>query len=149
LAATIQEPADELRRLEAERLDALLEAVWPEAMTGRRSAVESALRIMDRRSKLVGLDAPLRRAVEVVTPEALEDVIMQMESEIAENQASRHNWAYPPSARAPLQAGGHRFDPGWLHNRGLRRFTGGERDGGRTALREWGASVRQSGHDEG
>jgi hypothetical protein len=53
-------------------------------MTGRRSAVESALRIMDRRSKLVGLDAPLRRAVEVITPEALENVIMQIELEIAE-----------------------------------------------------------------
>lgn len=84
LAATIQEPADELRRLESARLDALLAAVWPEAMTGHRPAVESALRIMDRRSKLVGLDAPLRRAIEVITPEALENVIVQMESELAD-----------------------------------------------------------------
>jgi hypothetical protein len=86
LAATIQEPADELRRLESERLDALLAAVWHDAMAGRRSAVESALRIMDRRSKLIGLDAPLRRAVEVITPEALENVITQLESELADMQ---------------------------------------------------------------
>lgn len=86
LAATIQEPADELRRLEGERLDALLGAVWPEAMTGRRSAVDSCLRIMDRRSKLFGLDAPSRRSVDVIGPEALDQLIRQMEAEVAETE---------------------------------------------------------------
>ena len=33
-----------------------------------------------------------------------------------QNQASRHNENHPPRVRSPLQAGGHRFDPGWLHH---------------------------------
>jgi AraC-like DNA-binding protein len=42
LAATIQEPADELRRLESERLDALLAAVWP-PLTGSGASYSSSL----------------------------------------------------------------------------------------------------------
>ncbi|MFH8581707.1 hypothetical protein [Streptomyces zaomyceticus] len=69
------------RQQESERLDALLEAVWPQA-TEKRSvfdkegqwvgegvdvrAVDTVLRLIDRRAKLLGLDAPA--AVELSGP---------------------------------------------------------------------------------
>jgi hypothetical protein len=58
LAATLQEPADELRGLELARLDALHEALWPKAIAGNLRAVDGVLAIMKRRSRLLGLDAP-------------------------------------------------------------------------------------------
>tara|TARA_R100000329_G_scaffold96224_1_gene79889 strand:+ start:1345 stop:1797 length:453 start_codon:yes stop_codon:yes gene_type:complete len=51
---------EEMVYLELERLDHLTNAVWPDAMGGNDKAVNSVLRIMERRSKLIGLDAPVR-----------------------------------------------------------------------------------------
>ena len=51
---------EELVYLELERLDHLTSAVWLDAMGGSDKAVSSVLRIMERRSKLMGLDAPVR-----------------------------------------------------------------------------------------
>ena len=61
LRKTLQEPADELRTLEVERLDAMLNALWPTIIAqgrGTPRAVEAALKVMDRRAALLGLDAP-------------------------------------------------------------------------------------------
>lgn len=58
LKKTIQEPADELRQLEMERMDALLAALWPQAMQGSPRHAEMCLKIMDRRAAMIGLDAP-------------------------------------------------------------------------------------------
>lgn len=55
--------ADELRRLEVSRLDRLQRAVWTTALGGDLGAVDRALRIIDRRAKLLGLDAPQRMEV--------------------------------------------------------------------------------------
>lgn len=55
-------PAEELRTLELERLDALMLAVWNKAKAGDYKAVDTVLRIMDRRAKYLGLDAPVRVA---------------------------------------------------------------------------------------
>lgn len=61
LKKTLQEPADEVRMLEVERLDSLLNGLWQ-----RRHVPEITdriLRIMERRAKLLGLDAPVRSDV--------------------------------------------------------------------------------------
>lgn len=60
LRRTIQEPADELRQLEVERLDRLLTAVWRSAMGGNLGAVDRVLRVAERRARLLGLDAPTK-----------------------------------------------------------------------------------------
>lgn len=60
LQKTIQEPADELRTLESQRLDALLHSLWPNALSGDTRAIDTCLRVMDRRAKLLGLDAPAK-----------------------------------------------------------------------------------------
>lgn len=52
--------AEDVRGIEIERMDRLLLAVWAKAMDGDEKSVRSALSIMERRSKLLGLDAPAR-----------------------------------------------------------------------------------------
>ncbi|MFA5379909.1 MAG: hypothetical protein WC455_29385, partial [Dehalococcoidia bacterium] len=75
LAEESKEEAERVRQLETERLDALLLALWPRAKGGRiqngageyeviapdQGAVDRILRIMERRSKLMGLDAPVKQ----------------------------------------------------------------------------------------
>lgn len=54
------EPAQEVRQLELERLDAMLLGLWPAARKGNQGAVDRVLRIMERRAKLLGLDSPVK-----------------------------------------------------------------------------------------
>lgn len=64
LLRTLQQPADEMREVELDRLDRLQAAVWGSASKGDVKAVDSVLKIMDRRARLLGLDAPTRHQVE-------------------------------------------------------------------------------------
>lgn len=82
LRDTVQEPADEVRHLETERLDALLRAMWPQAMEGKGWAVDRCLAVMDRRARLLGLDAPTRTAITVVTEDVIEAEIRRLEAEL-------------------------------------------------------------------
>jgi hypothetical protein len=61
LKKTLQEPADEVRMLEVERLDALLSGLW--ARKNTPEVTDRILRIMERRAKLLGLDSPVRSDV--------------------------------------------------------------------------------------
>lgn len=88
LAATVQEPADELRRLELERCDALQSAVWPKALEGDAEAVRACLRVMARRSQLLELDSPTRRVANVVTEDSIDVAIWELEAELAEHDDS-------------------------------------------------------------
>ena len=58
LKKLILEPADELRKLECERLDVMLHSLWPDVLQGKPRSIEVALKVMDRRAALLGLDAP-------------------------------------------------------------------------------------------
>jgi hypothetical protein len=55
--------ADAVRALELERLDAMLRALWGKVVKGDLPAIESALHIVTRRSKLLGLDAPAKQEI--------------------------------------------------------------------------------------
>jgi hypothetical protein len=55
---TVQEPAEDLRKLELERLDLMTAALMDKARRGRLRAINTMLNIMERRAKLLGLDAP-------------------------------------------------------------------------------------------
>lgn len=50
--------ADELRSQEVARLDKLQGACWPLALGGDLAAIDRAVKIIDRRAKMLGLDAP-------------------------------------------------------------------------------------------
>lgn len=54
--------ADELRTIELLRLEALQKALWDTAMGGDVGAVDRLIRLSERRSKLLGLDAPTKVA---------------------------------------------------------------------------------------
>jgi len=53
---------EEVRLLELERLDRMLMGCWNAATDGDKDAILSALRIMERRSKLLGTDMPAKTA---------------------------------------------------------------------------------------
>ena len=58
---------DEHRELELNRLDALQRTYWQLAVNGNLRAAEFVLRVIDKRAKLLGLEAPLKIQAEVVT----------------------------------------------------------------------------------
>lgn len=58
LQRALQEPADDLRQIEATRLDRAQEKIWAKVEEGDPKAITVLLRIMERRAKLMGLDMP-------------------------------------------------------------------------------------------
>ncbi|MCY0917048.1 hypothetical protein OS965_02505 [Streptomyces sp. H27-G5] len=68
------------RELELARLDILQQSIWPEAKDGNPRAIETALKILDRRAKLLGLDSAIK--LEVLTIDALDAQIQRLEAEL-------------------------------------------------------------------
>lgn len=56
LVRTLQEPADEVRTQERERLDRMANALYQRAISGDIPAIHTMIKIMDRRAKYLGLD---------------------------------------------------------------------------------------------
>jgi hypothetical protein len=56
----VKEPAEGVRALEIERLDQALVAIWPKIIDGCLFSIKTMLSIMERRAKLLGLDAPAK-----------------------------------------------------------------------------------------
>ena len=54
------ELAEDVVRLEVDRLDRFLLGVFPAAESGDEKAIDAAMKIMARRAKLCGLDAPTK-----------------------------------------------------------------------------------------
>jgi hypothetical protein len=63
LKATYREPADDVRKLELERLDRLTRGLWPRAIQGETEAIDRVLKLMTRRARLLGLDEPEKHDV--------------------------------------------------------------------------------------
>ena len=70
--AGCREQAQELRALEALRLDQMQAALWQQAIDERDcKAIDRILRIMERRARLLGLDEPERRETKLeIDPQA-------------------------------------------------------------------------------
>lgn len=63
LKEIVQEPAEELVKIELERLDDMWQKQYQKAVQkGNTLALESCLKIMERRAKLLGLDKPTKVA---------------------------------------------------------------------------------------
>lgn len=77
--------ADELLEIELDRLDRWLVRLDAQIESGFAVArnVEVAIRVSERRSKLLGLDAPVRSRVETVTLDMIDEQIAQLEAELA------------------------------------------------------------------
>lgn len=76
------EAADELRAVELMRLDRLQAAAWPKAVGGDLKAIETCLKIIVERRKLLGLDAPAK--LEVITLDAVDAEIRRLEAELGQ-----------------------------------------------------------------
>jgi hypothetical protein len=98
-ARRLDHDTQELRALELARLDRLQAATWTSALAGDVKAVETSLRIIDRRCRLLGLDAPTKH--EVISLDAIEAEITRLETELADDQRSG---GVPASAAAVPQA---------------------------------------------
>ena len=61
MAAITADTAEQLRGLEAQRLDAMLMGLWRKARAGDVQAIDRVIRIMERRAKLFRLDPPEQR----------------------------------------------------------------------------------------
>ena len=59
----IVEASDVVRRMELERLDLMFRKNFEKAVSGNDKAVLSCMRIMDRRSRYLGLDAPTKSEI--------------------------------------------------------------------------------------
>lgn len=95
----IYEQADEVRRIELERLDKMLRGLWPTVLTGHHGAIDRVLRIMRRRAQYLGLDAP--KALDVrITEGELDDEIA---GELARLDCARKD-ATAPAAGADADA---------------------------------------------
>lgn len=91
LRATIQQPADEVRQLEVERLDAMFRVLYQKVLAGEKDApraAEVAMQVMRRRADLLGLDAPIRIEERVITEDAIDAEIRRLEDQLADNDPS-------------------------------------------------------------
>jgi len=53
------------RKLDLERLDAALLAIWPQVEAGKSPAVDRLLGILERRARLLGLDSPQKQEADI------------------------------------------------------------------------------------
>lgn len=60
LTLLVQEPLEEYRKVEFERLSIMLRAIWPKVLAGNEKSIETGLKISQRICRLMGLDAPLK-----------------------------------------------------------------------------------------
>ena len=75
----LKEPVEEVLEIELDRLDRLQVAVWPRAMKGDDRAINTILRLMERRAKLLGLDAAQKIQAEVKTYDGHRDIDAEIE----------------------------------------------------------------------
>lgn len=54
------EEADSYRKIELERMETMLKAIWGRVTEGELQAIDRAIRISERISRLLGLDAPVK-----------------------------------------------------------------------------------------
>lgn len=93
LKLTLREPADAVRKLELERLDAAQLAIWRRVQAGDYGAIDRLLGIIGARAKLTGTFAPqkLEHSGAIMAPEvdheALREKLEAKLQQIADNLA--------------------------------------------------------------
>jgi hypothetical protein len=61
----VRDDIEAIRKMEEDRLDMAQASIWSKVMQGEISAINTFLRIQERRAKLLGLDQPLKQQIEV------------------------------------------------------------------------------------
>jgi len=87
LRKTLTAPSDELRRIELERLDRLQVIAWKRVtVSADLKAISTVLKIMERRAKLLGLDAPQAFTIEDIEGIA-QNVVKVVTAEVGDELA--------------------------------------------------------------
>lgn len=84
-----EELVAELRAIESDRLDRLQRSIWGKAVGGDLRAMQSILRIMERRAKLHGLDAAKTDDDTTIVIEPTHET--SLDRALAKNRARRAN----------------------------------------------------------
>lgn len=82
------ELTEEVRQQELARLDAMLELLWGRIEEGDLAAMDRVLRIMERRTAYLGLDAPKQAAVATVDMTSLTGTTREQQLALAEAAVS-------------------------------------------------------------
>lgn len=90
-------PLEAHRQLELDRLDAMQNALWPKVLDADTKSIDTALRLMDRRARLLGLDAPQRHEL---TLEALDAALIEVEQQLAAARSEAADAAADPEGEA-------------------------------------------------
>jgi hypothetical protein len=81
----MRDDIEDIRNLELDRLDVAMSGIWIGVQNGDPQSVLLMLKIMDRRAKLLALDAPRRMYVQEVVPEvSVEDLERRIQQIIDE-----------------------------------------------------------------
>jgi hypothetical protein len=86
-----REDVETARETEADRYDSLQRAIWAQCLTpGNKQhwAIDRALRLMDQRARLLGLNAPLRQQIEVITESTVDKAIHELEALMEANESA-------------------------------------------------------------
>lgn len=108
---TMQQPADELREAELDRIDRLQLALWPKAMKGDNASINTIVRLMERRARLLGLDTPIKIQQDVVNwdgNESIDRAVRELAALLTANDAisiSESSMAIEASEVEPVTAG--------------------------------------------
>lgn len=108
---TLQQPADEIREQELDRIDRLQLAAWQNAMKGDVKSIMAIIKLMERRAKLLGLDTPIKIQQEVTTwdgNESIDRAVRELAALLASNDADsggESSMAESPSESEPITAG--------------------------------------------
>lgn len=76
--------ARELRTIENARLDRAQAAIWSKVISGDLQAINTFLRISERRSKMNGIDAPTQLEMSVTIRQEMEEALQELEAVILE-----------------------------------------------------------------
>ena len=108
---TMQQPADELREQELDRIDRLQLALWPKAMKGDNASINTIVRLMERRARLLGLDTPIKIQQDVVNwngNESIDRAVRELAALLTTNDAisiSESSMAIEASETESITAG--------------------------------------------
>lgn len=123
LRKTLQEPADELRVLDIERLNTMLRQVWPFIVAptvravpaghgevtmqvwdeAKFHAINTALTILTRKAKLLGLDAPEKREVTGKDGGPVEIALLTLSQRLQRIvDAEGYSMSLPDDEKAPI-----------------------------------------------
>ena len=80
-----REQVDDAREVEAQRYDLLLEAIWDQCVTPgpkQHWALDRAAKLLDQRARLMGWNKPVRQEVSVITENAVDTAIRELQTQL-------------------------------------------------------------------